>query len=473
MTAGPAPVTFSNNGTNTAQETVATFQTVGSYSLLVTITNAGSYFVTSSVAVMVDPTLTNIVVKPDDPTVSVGGQQQFTASSTDQFGHPLRTSPSYSWSASAGEVSNSGVYSAPAQAASVTVTASADGVQGRKSVSVESATTITVMSATDAALQSAITTANSDAANGQAVTILFAASLAGDTIDVEPHPLALTAGTGAIRIEGGGLISLSGDGTSQVFQIDSGANVTLDGLVVEEGSAGSGNGGGINNAGTLNITNSTFTRNNAGGSGGGIENSGSLNLTNVTVTGNTAGGSGGGVDNEQAGMVSVSGATFSGNYAVNGGAINNAGSASLLDVSFSANTAVGTGALGGAIASAGTLTVTSATLSNNSAGNAGGAIDNGGAMTVTGSTIDDNTAGYIAGGIDNAGTMTVTNTTIAGNTAYQGGGIFNGDYYGESGHLTLSNDTVTTNFAAYGCWRRHLLGGRAVQYDGRQHAGPV
>ena len=101
MTAGPAPVTFSNNGTNTAQETVATFQTVGSYSLLVTITNAGSYFVTSSVAVMVDPTLTNIVVKPDDPTVSVGGQQQFTASSTDQFGDPLRTSPSYSWSASA------------------------------------------------------------------------------------------------------------------------------------------------------------------------------------------------------------------------------------------------------------------------------------------------------------------------------------------------------------------------------------
>ena len=70
-------------------------------------------------------------------------------------------------------------------------------------MSVESETTITVMSATDAALQSAITTANSDAANGQAVTILFAASLAGDTIDVEPHPLWHTAGTGAIRIEEG------------------------------------------------------------------------------------------------------------------------------------------------------------------------------------------------------------------------------------------------------------------------------
>ena len=71
-------------------------------------------------------------------------------------------------------------------------------------------------------------------------------------------------------------------------------------------------------------------------------------------------------------------------------------------------------------------------------------------MTVTGSTVDDNTSAYVAGGIDNAGTMTVTNSTVAGNEAYQGGGIENGDYYGESGHLTLSNDTVTTNFAAYG-----------------------
>ena len=95
-----------------------------------TITNAGGYFATSSVTVTVDPTLTNIVVTPADPTVTVGGEQQFTASSTDQFGHPLQTSPSYSWSASAGEMSNSGVFSAPAQAASVTVTASADGVQG-------------------------------------------------------------------------------------------------------------------------------------------------------------------------------------------------------------------------------------------------------------------------------------------------------------------------------------------------------
>ena len=42
--------------------------------------------------------------------------------------------------------------------------------------------------------------------------------------------------------------------------------------------------------------------------------------------------------------------------------------------SFSANTAVGTSALGGAIASTGTLTLTTATLSDNSAGNAGGAI---------------------------------------------------------------------------------------------------
>ena len=92
--------------------------------------------------------------------------------------------------------------------------------------------------------------------------------------------------------------------------------------------------------------------------------------------------------------------------------------------------------------------------------NAAGGIYNAGLMTVTGSTIDDNTGSYIAGGINNVGTMTVTNCTLAGNYAYLGGGIYNGNYYGLSGNLTLSNDTITSNFADYGCRRRHLHGER-------------
>jgi hypothetical protein len=452
-TTAPGPVTFSVNGTNAAQDTVATFSAAGNYSLLVTITNAGGYFATSSVSVAVDATLTNITVNPDDPTTAVNGAQQFTASSTDQFGNALGSSPSYSWSAGGGSITNAGVFKAPASAGNITITASADGVHGSTSVSVVSAATITVSAATVAALEVAIASANTDSANGDAATILFAASLDGDTITVGPVPLNLKAGTGAIRIEGGGLITLSGGGNSQVFQVDSGAHVTLDGLTIKDGSAGSGSGGGIDNAGNLTVTNSTLSDNTAGASGGGIDNTGSLTVSNITLTGNSAAANGGGIDN--AGNLTVSNVTLTGNTAgANGGGIDNeqAGTLSATNATISGNSAQpgGTSGAGGGISNAGTLTLISTTLADNSASSAGGGIYSTGLMTVTGSTIDDNTGSYIAGGINNQGTMTVTNCTLAGNYSYLGGGIYNGNYYGLSGNLTLSNDTITTNFADYG-----------------------
>ena len=116
-TAAPAPVTFSVNGTNAAQDTVATFSAAGTYSFLVTITNAGGYFATSSVKVTVDPTLTPhhgdalpIRRRP------CSGDQQFTATGTDQFGNALSAPPSYSWSAGAGSITSAGVFTAPAAA---------------------------------------------------------------------------------------------------------------------------------------------------------------------------------------------------------------------------------------------------------------------------------------------------------------------------------------------------------------------
>ncbi len=291
-------------------------------------------------------------------------------------------------------------------------------------MSVVNQTTITVTSATDAALRNALNTANTDTAAGEAATILFAANLAGDTIKLSQGPLELMAGTGVLTIEGGGLITLSGDGKSSVFLIDSGAQATLDGLTIEDGNAGSGSGGGIDNAGTLIINNSTLANNTASVSGGGIENTGSLTVTNITVTGNSASANGGGIDN--------------------------AGTLMILDASLSGNSAAGNNGTGGGIANSGTLTLINSTLTDNSATVVGGGIYNAGLMTVTGSTIDDNTGSYIAGGINNVGTMTVANSTLTGNFAYLGGGIYNGNYYGLSGTLTLSNDTITSNFAAYG-----------------------
>jgi len=111
---------------------------------------------------------------------------------------------------------------------------------------------------------------------------------------------------------------------------------------------------------------------------------------------------------------------------------------------------------GGAIANlgGGTLTVTGSTFSGNQAGE-GGAIDNadgfGGTVTVSGSTFTGNQASDNGGAIDNAdeggsGTVTVSDSTFAGNTASDGGAIDNGDFYG-GGTLTVSDSTFTGNTA--------------------------
>lgn len=59
-----------------------------------------------------------------------------------------------------------------------------------------------------------------------------------------------------------------------------------------------GNGGGIFNRGTLNITNSVIAGNHADDIGGGIHNTGTLTTTNSTIAGNHAENSGGGIVNE-------------------------------------------------------------------------------------------------------------------------------------------------------------------------------
>ena len=58
----PAPVTFSDNGDNTAKNTTATFSEAGNYTFQVTITDMGGLTATNSVDVTVDQTLTSITV---------------------------------------------------------------------------------------------------------------------------------------------------------------------------------------------------------------------------------------------------------------------------------------------------------------------------------------------------------------------------------------------------------------------------
>src|SRR5579859_5144602 len=232
----------------------------------------------------------------------------------------------------------------------------------------------------------------------------------------------------------------------------------------------SGLGGGLFNAGTLTVTNSTI-RGNAGSQyvgilsyGGGIYNGGVGALTNVTLSGNSA-YLGGGIFNHGPGTLTVTNSTISSNTANGGeGGILNSGTLALTDSTVSGNTAQSDGGIGnggsmavtssmivsnaaaqstGGISNGGTLTLTNSTISSNTATVGGGGIGNGRTLTIINSTVSGNT-GQNGGGIDNGGSMVVTSSTVISNTAYgNGGAIYNYNY----GALTLTNSTVSRNTA--------------------------
>jgi hypothetical protein len=115
----------------------------------------------------------------------------------------------------------------------------------------------------------------------------------------------------------------------------------------------------------------------------------------------------------------------------------------------------GSSQLGGGIFNAGTLTLTSCVISNNTLGiQYGGGIFNSGTLSLINSTVSGNSVAasgemvYGGGIYIDQGTVSLTNTTVSNNTAggsqssdSWGGGIYN------QGILTLTNTTVSNNIA--------------------------
>jgi hypothetical protein len=109
-------------------------------------------------------------------------------------------------------------------------------------------------------LRQAITTAPSGS------TILFANSLKGATITLTSGVLSINQNLN-IDGPGAGRLAVSGGGTSQVFDVASGANVTIAGLTITGGVSTSGFGGGIVNSGNLTLAGTVVTDNESEGNG--------------------------------------------------------------------------------------------------------------------------------------------------------------------------------------------------------------
>jgi len=116
VTSGPTGVTFSANGTGTANNTTATFTQAGSYIFKVTVTDTAGLTATSSVSVTVNQTFSSIGLFPGNASVPDAGTVAFNAKAFDQFGNVLATQPTFTWSivSGIGTVSSSGLYTAPA-----------------------------------------------------------------------------------------------------------------------------------------------------------------------------------------------------------------------------------------------------------------------------------------------------------------------------------------------------------------------
>ena len=231
-----------------------------------------------------------------------------------------------------------------------------------------------------------------------------------------------------------------------VIRVNSNATLILSNGMVTGGN-NSGNGGGIYNEGTLQMTNvvvtgnhANKTNNNVWGTGGGIYNAAGSNFSmeNGSITNNSAYGGGGGIHGLEVNNFSMDGVTVSGNIATSkGGGIRLKTGGSLLrsisNCTITNNSLPNNDdqAFGGGIYLDGSVSISSSTISNNSANQSGGGVFIlAGSVTLTSCNIKENTANVSGGGIYlYAGTLYVYGTTTIGgdgsNTSTSdGGGVY-------------------------------------------------
>lgn len=243
-----------------------------------------------------------------------------------------------------------------------------------------------------------------------------------------------------IRGAGAGLTVVDAAALDRAFEVLGGADVTLSGIAIRNGSALLG--GGVFNRGKLTIDACTVADNVAEYWGGGIANLGdSLTVVDSTIANNTVSGTGGGslggggIGNS--GKLAVDRTTFTGNSVLSrrteswgGGAVlTDSSDVSVRDSAFVGNSS---NTLGGAVSvinyggATSNLTVINSTFTDNRAVWGGGAIYvdyYNASANLIGCTFTGNSARDLGGAIYSNGVLTMTNCLLTDNSAGGAGGI--------------------------------------------------
>ncbi len=302
-------------------------------------------------------------------------------------------------------------------------------------------------------LQDAVNVVNVDTTTLDTVTepITFAASefitLVLNSLVLGPTIPGTTIAPVQIN-QPGASVTISGNNLYTDFTIDSGVTATFNDLVIECGDGV--NGGGINNAGTLTITGSSISDDLAITNGGGIYSTGNLTVSGSNFTEDSAQCGDGGAIYATDSTLTITDTSFNSNTAYSGlgGALYTTGQTSITnDTGDSYYITSNSASVGGGIYNTGTLSISSMSISFNSAPQSdGGAIYNSGTLSINGDTLNNNNA-FNGGGIFNASTGMLTTHN---STYFQNDGDFNrggGGAIWNSGKMTATDITMTGNQA--------------------------
>jgi hypothetical protein len=349
-------------------------------------------------------------------------------------------------------------------------------------------------------LRSAIGAANVNPGDD---TITFASGLTG-TITLSSGQLPINASGGGLAIQGPGAGNLTIAGYTEspqrLFDIQGSGNpVSISGVTLTGGDAGTSGGGAIrqgsglqNAAAPLTVSNAVISGNNAGGGGGAILSYGSLAVSNTTISGNTGGFGAGIASGGKYAQMNVADSTISGNKAKSAGGgievfqtykysessqpVKHAVKSEISGTTIAGNSAdYGAGIAFAALGDGDHFTITHSTISGNDAASSdangfGGGIafaDEFAVPSVTGIPIPIPLVTTVnwseTSPID--GEFRTIDTTISGNTADTGGGVAVGGhneqappsftrlsapYYsviGPDGSIEFDNSTIASNSA--------------------------
>ena len=228
----------------------------------------------------------------------------------------------------------------------------------------------------------------------------------------------------------------------RVFTVDKNAQLTLVGIGFKNAKSDSGSI--IDNKGTTNIDNCSFSNCYSSGYGGVVYNEGNLTVKNSLITNNIAESQGGFVHNEE-GSITLINSSLINNQAARGGTIyNHFGEIVIDNCKFINNSCGKNGQLGGAIKNWGSATITNSIFDGNNGASEGGAIYNFYApLTIKNCTFTNNTAtsGQAIENIQykyNPYTVTITESVFRNN------GITNTEKEGKMNinYNTIINSTI-------------------------------